>query len=330
MGFLRFLLATLVLMGHINISIGGYHLGVIAVILFYLLAGQVVARLWSQLQSRQHALLLFARDRLLRIFPQYLAAMLLSSVLWLAGAESSFLSGTPDTFSWLANLLIIPLNFYMYNGLDTFTLVPPAWSLGAELQFYLLAPLILSLRVSAQRLCLLLSFLVYCLAQLQLLDPDHYGYRLIPGVLFIFMLGAVFTPGAALFAQQRGQRVFWGIAWLLLCAYAAILLLISDHVHFRFEVALGLALGVPLMVGLRRLRFQRPLLYQLDRRAGELSYGVFLFHYPALWMLQMFGFTGEGLAAFPLVLAVSVLLALAGHWLIERPVWRFTRPRLYS
>lgn len=316
-------------MGHISISIAGYHLGVIAVIVFYLLAGQVVARLWSQVREREHALLLFARDRLLRIFPQYLAAMLLSSMLWLAGAESSFLSGTPDMSSWLANLLVIPLNFYMFNGLDTFTLVPPAWSLGAELQFYLFAPLILSLRPSAQKVCLLLSFSIYCLAQFQLLDPDHYGYRLIPGVLFIFMLGSVFTPGSAMFAQERGQKVFWTIAWLLFCMYGASLLLVADHVHFRAEVALGLALGVPLMVGLRRWRFSKPLLYLLDRRAGELSYGVFLFHFPAIWMLQLLGFSGEGLRAFPLVLLLSVVLALVGHWLIERPIWRFTRPRLY-
>lgn len=330
MGFLRLLLAVLVLTAHLNIDLYGYHMGVMAVVIFYLLAGQVVARLWFQVQGQPRALLLFARDRLLRIFPQYWAALALAVLLWLAGAQSWALSGAPTLSAWLANLLILPLNFYMFTGVDGFTMIPPAWSLAAELQFYLLAPLLLGLGAGWQRLCLLLSLLVYGLAQLQLLHPDHFGYRLLPGVLFIFLLGSVYTRGAPLYAADRPRQLLWGLGWLLLTGYAAGLLLSGDRVHFRVEVAVGLVLGMPLLLLVRRVRFRHHWLWLLDRRAGELSYGVFLYHFPAIWMLQLLGRPDTGSAALPAVLAISLLLALAGHWLIERPLWRLLRPRLYS
>jgi peptidoglycan/LPS O-acetylase OafA/YrhL len=51
MGSLRFLLACLVLLSHLGISIGGLNPGVSAVVVFYLLAGHVAARLWLKWTS---------------------------------------------------------------------------------------------------------------------------------------------------------------------------------------------------------------------------------------------------------------------------------------
>ena len=78
----------------------------------------------------------------------------------------------------------------MFNGSDQYTLIPPAWSLGAEVQFYLLAPFLL---IWPKRLLLagLLSLGVYLTALSGFINSDWYGYRLLPGVLMFFLLSLI-------------------------------------------------------------------------------------------------------------------------------------------
>jgi len=136
-GFFRFFLASLVLISHMGFTVFGLNPGVTAVVVFYLLAGQVVCRLWQRQAhlSYPQRVRWFYRDRLWRIAPMYGYVLIVGYTAWLMGADSYFISSTPEVSDWLNNFLVIPLNYYMFNGADTFTLLPPAWSLAVELQF---------------------------------------------------------------------------------------------------------------------------------------------------------------------------------------------------
>jgi len=327
MGVLRLILACFVMMSHLSIGFHGYNLGVMAVVLFYLLAGLVVVRLWGRIRTQPSAALAFARDRLLRIMPQYLAGIALSSVVWSYAPSSSFLHANPSVLDWLANLTIIPLNFFMYTGLSSFMLIPPAWSLAAELQFYLIAPLLFSLGASRIGLVFLASFSVFTLAQFQVLDTDYFGYRLLPGILFVFLLGSSFTERSALHPRTSTQRLIFFMSWVLLGVYLLSLLLMGDHHLFRVEVAAGLFCGVPLIALLQQQPSTKSWLKVVNRRAGELSYGMFLYHFPVIWTLQLLGLPSVDTQALPMVLSFSLLLAAIGHWFIERPLWHYMRPR---
>ena len=317
MGLLRLVLATLVLISHLGISFGGLNPGVSAVIVFYMLAGHVVSQLWAR-RPQTGGQRWFYQDRLWRIFPLYATAAVLAIALWLAGAQSYFLSKPPGVTDWLANLLIIPLNLYMFSGQDAFTLVPPAWSLGAELQFYLLIPFLLGrpwLAIGAAAL----TFGVFVMAQMNLVDSDVYGYRLLAGVGFIFLAGTL------LGRSDRLSRGALTLLWASSVAYVVWLRSGNHYLPFNTEVALGVALGLPLLVAFLRLP-RKGLLHWLQRRAGELSYGVFLFHFPVIWLLQLFGFSGPSTATG--VIALSILLAWLAHILVERPLWKYFRLEL--
>jgi len=319
MGLFRLFLATLVLISHLGISIAGINPGVSAVVVFYLLAGSVVARLWRRrpVQGLGAGALWFYRDRLWRILPLYFFCLAIALLVWLLGATSPFLSRAPGAAEWLANLAVIPLNYYMYSGVDAFTLLPPAWSLGVELQFYLLVPLLLAV----PRLAVLaagLSLLVFSLAQIGWLDTDIFGYRLLPGVGFVFLAGTL------LGRQERWARWLLVGLWLASLVYLAALLGWGRHVPYNLEVALGLTLGLPALVALQRLRLEGRW-ERLQRRAGELSYGVFLLHFPAIWALQLLGVAGPQAAW--LVWVLSGAAAWLGHLLVERPLWARFRPR---
>ena len=317
MGLLRLVLASLVMLSHMGINIADLNPGVSAVIVFYMLAGHVVSQLWVG-RPLQGSALWFYQDRLWRIVPLYLFALACAVALWWLGAESYFISRPPQLSDWLANLLIVPLNYYMYSGQDAFTLLPPTWSLGVELQFYLLVPFLLS-RPSLAVCAALLSCAVFVLAQCGLLNIDIFGYRLLGGV------GFVFVAGTLLGKRDRLSLGCLVLLWLASAVYVSWLFSSDHHAPYNTEVALGFALGLPLL--LLFMEFPRKGVWHgLQRRAGELSYGVFLLHFPCIWLLEMCGFSGPSTAWA--VFLVSALLAWVAHTAFERPLWRKFRLKL--
>ena len=325
MGVLRLLLASAVLLSHLGVGIYGLNIGVVAVVIFYSLAGHVVASLWSRWQHQSQPFKRFYIDRSWRILPQYIVAMLWASLLWFNNTVSVFLSQSPTGLDWLANLLIVPLNYYMYTGQDHFTLIPPAWSLAAEVQFYLLAPFILRLSLPKMALCLGLSLLVFVLAQLQWLNSDYYGYRLLPGVLFIFLLGALQQLN-----HQQPKRMLARCLlslWLINALYLLALLLTGFQQPYNQEVSLGLFLAMPLLAVFATKNQLLPANYslqQLNKYLGALSYGVFLYHFPVLWQLNLSLPVANNSDIFK-TLVLTFIAAVIGHGLIERPLWRLFR-----
>ncbi|MCW8917625.1 MAG: acyltransferase [Gammaproteobacteria bacterium] len=307
-GTLRLLLAALVAMAHTGWLPFELNPGVVAVVGFYLLAGFVMhAQLSRHYPPSLHGAGWFYLERLLRIFPQYLFFLVLTvAFFYLLNPQVSYLSASPGPGDWLANLLVLPLNFYMFTGQLAFILIPPAWSLGAELQFYLLAPLLLFFR---QRWLLpgavLLSALVFTLALGGLLNPDHYGYRLLPGILFIFIAGIA--------VSARRWRLLGAILLLSLLAAGVSYATGQWREGFIIEVLLGLWLGLALIVPLARLRPRG-----WDTRLGYLAYGVFLSHFLVIWLLQSLTTLESGtLTHFAAVLGGTLLLASLGHLLVE-------------
>ncbi len=311
-GYLRFLLAILVMLSHIGYRVNGLNPGVFAVILFYLLAGMVVAFLYQKIQqTHPQPLKTFLIERSLRIFPLYLYIALLTLLFILI---TQFGQPVLTAQNLLQNLTIIPLNFYMYADPSILTqpkwwLIPPAWSLGAELQAYLLLVLLLP-RPKILLLAGAGTFIIYTLANLGDLHPDYYGYRLIPGILFIFIIGTQIYQ----YQQNRvGKRLL--LIWLLLFIQAGYLYFNPPlYKAYYIETLAGLLIGIPLIAYLATTSIKLP----LNSTLGSLSYGVFLAHFPLIWVLQYFGWTSQPSLFYTVaLLTLSVLIAWVGTQYIE-------------
>jgi peptidoglycan/LPS O-acetylase OafA/YrhL len=317
MGILRLVLALMVLLSHADVRIAQLNPGATAVIGFYLISGYVMAGLVHRHYDEPRRMPMFYLDRVLRLFPQYLAYAG-ATLAWYAWAHTptQFLARSPDALDLLNNLIVVPLNFYMYNGADAFTLIPPAWSLGAELQFYLLAPaMLLWPRAGLALACV--SFGVHALAWHGRLNTDWYGYRLLPGVLWVFAIGMLMFH-----AHRQRPHVARAMAWAAPVLATLIYLYLRQRgLHtapYHQEVLLGWGLGVPLLHWAGRFRGGG----RIDSVAGDLSYGVFLNHFLLIWLL----FPAPGRT--PLQLAVLAICSCALSWAtqrwLERPVlaWR--------
>lgn len=324
LGVLRLVLACCVALSHANVALAGYHIGVPAVIVFYILAGYVVGLQWRQIaigRSRTGAVLAFWRDRMLRLLPTYFAVLALTAlVALLARPQSYFLSAEPGIACVLGNLTIIPLNFYPFNGLDRCSLIPVSWSLGLEIQFYLLFPLLLA----ARPLLLLLgvtSLIIYAAAGAGFIHTDIWGYRLLPGTLFIFLIGTLLAWLESR-NNEHGSIVVAGLGCLAGTVAAGMVLAGPQAtVNFAFETAVGLALALPLIVLGRRIRRSR-----LDDLAGMAAYPLFLVHFALLWafeaLMPSWLVTPGGIGVYLVVcLLISLTLAIG----IDAPTMRLRR-----
>lgn len=322
MGILRFLLAVFVLLSHAGVRVQGLNPGVVAVFGFYAISGYVMAALIQRHYAAPAKTLHFYGDRLLRIYPQY-AFYALAAATWLftIGHPTHFLVADPSTLDWANNILIVPLNFFMYNGADHFTLVPPAWSLGAELIFYALAPWLWR-RWRWALLLGLLSLAIEVVACHGMLQSDWWGYRLLPGVLWVFLLGM------ALHRYQESHPLACQRAVFCLPPVAGCAAFYLDYhgylgLPYSREVLVGVGIGLPLLHWLSRHTFGPRPLRKLEAAMGDASYGIFLNHFLLIWCLGLDA--PQDLRDWALLLAASIAASVLTQRWIEQPVLRWRR-----
>jgi len=307
-----------VLFSHVDVRVYGLNPGVTAVVIFYMLAGVVVTHLWHHvIPAGPGKLGCFYRDRVLRIAPLYIYAASLT-VLFLLLTDY----GTPhySPLALLYNVLIIPLNYYMYidstvMSAPAWNLIPQAWSLGAELQAYILLPFALAYP-HLRKVLFGLSFSVYIAANLTYLNADHYGYRLVPGVFFIFLLGAYLKE------SQGGERKI--LTPLLLFVALTVVYGVFEvaglfPAAYMKETLIGMLLGIPLITYAYLSSKNLP----YNRLMGSLSYGVFLTHFLVIWILDYLGLaTGRPWFYWCLLLGVTFAISIIGVYLVEKPFLR--------
>ena len=274
-GYLRFILALFVLLSHTGVRFFSLNPGVFAVVIFYILSGYVTTYLFFEVIPAKNKVLNFYKDRLIRIFPLYLIILTIT-VLFITITGY----GNPKfhIINTLSNITIIPLNYYMYIDTNILSnpkwpLIPPAWSLGTELQAYILLPFLL-LNRKLFFVFFILSFSIYTLANLSLLHPDYFGYRLIAGVLFFFLIGSLI--------RKKEKKILKTIYTVVF--FEAFLLFVTDTINrysFTKETLLGLLVGIPTIWLLSN---KKGIL--LNKLLGRLSYSIFLVHFFFIWLFK--------------------------------------------
>ncbi len=333
-GTFRFLLAIFVLLSHTSFyKPFRVEWGVWAVVNFFMLSGYVMAAIVETYYPRLgKPVIHFYIDRFLRIYPQYFFWLLLTALIlpFLRPSltyQTSFISGANDLIPYLLNVLVIPLNYFSFSSnIEHFTLVPNAWSLALEEQFYLIFPFLALAPKSVRYLTALVSFTVASAAAWGFLPTDLYGYRLLPGVIFIFLLGH------ELYLQKSESKTNFALIILFAASLIEGILLYSfdrftTQYRFNREVFLGIACGVPLIWILDKLPRKR-----FDEALGHLSYGVFLNQFLVMWFLSSkTNLTPDSNLFVCVTVVLSVALSGLGYTLTERwisPLRKDLRKRL--
>ena len=149
MGYIRFLLAVIVVAAHCGVN--NWSIGASAAVqAFFLISGFYMAATYSTNYNGHYRALTFYVSRYLRLYPLYLTLVLLTAAFWYCASHQPNINSThtfdyfipdakpkPDFEVWslLFQDIAIPFN-------NAFLPVRQAWSVSAELAFYVLVPLL--------------------------------------------------------------------------------------------------------------------------------------------------------------------------------------------
>jgi peptidoglycan/LPS O-acetylase OafA/YrhL len=311
MGYYRLILALLVTASHAGLAIGRFNLGEIAVVSFFLMSGYVMTALIDRHYRDLRRVGHFYLDRALRLYPQFLVyslAMIAAAEIF--GLRHQWMPAPPTLTSDFAQLTMLPLAF---SERFPNMLLPQAWSLGLELMFYAVFPFFL---IPGERMmAAYASGLVFLFAFCGRISADWFAYRLLPGVLFVFILGSwVRKP------EIRLGRAPLALGYALAVAALVVALTIWPRRTSVCDMLIGLVAGLPIVYGLSRARIGG----WWDGLAGDLSYGVFLNHMLLLPILERLLPDASAGLRFAVVTPISIALSYMTFQCIERPAiaWR--------
>jgi peptidoglycan/LPS O-acetylase OafA/YrhL len=346
---LRTLAVGLVLVYHVDHDLlpGGS----IAVDVFFTISGFVITRLLLAEYTRTGtiALLPFYRRRWQRLVPALLA--LCAVCMALAATTSLWAFEGSWQAAGLAATFVTNVVRAMESGTYTGNPLAHTWSLGVEEQFYLLWPLLLlallrRLRARTVLLCTaalcVLPFLWRCV----LWNPDaaHRIYngtdtradQLLAGALVAVVLARLRAddPRLALLRTWAGRLALPALALLALVAWQVPVAEDAGVWTALWYTAgfLGVAVAAGTLVAGLELRPDSLLsrllaLAPLAWTGRNLSYGIYLWHYPAVRLLAALGLEDGRLAA---TVVLTLTMALLSYYLVEAPILRRARRRTTS
>ncbi|WP_233517966.1 acyltransferase family protein [Streptomyces corynorhini] len=318
--------------------------GALGVDVFFAISGYVITRLLVAEFGRSGdvAMRAFYWRRWLRLVPALLAVCATCAVLALTTRLPSF----ERAWTAIAVSATFLMNIVRATQSGTYSsdlsLLSHTWSLGVEEQFYLLWPpllLLLLRRVGARAVLLWTTTL--CLLPLiwraVLWNPtaahriyngmDTRADQLLTGALLALVVARLHADDPRLAALRRwAGRLAWPALALLALIVAVVPMTGTSAwtmpwytVGFLVAAVLSATLVASLELG-PRTRLSRALsLAPLVWVGRNLSYGLYLWHYPLTRLMKDLGLDAwHGPATF----AASLAAAVASHYLIERPLTR--------
>jgi peptidoglycan/LPS O-acetylase OafA/YrhL len=346
-GLIRVLLALAVVVDH---SAGGVFgdagmSGRAAVVLFYIISGFYMSLVLSTKYTGPGAWKVFYANRYLRLWPAYAVALIGTLIAYglfveVAGPDGprSYLAAFMDrlsrldaperTFVALSNTFLFGLDVPWFFGiardgqvsLAMFGSAPksnghymilnePAFTLSIELMFYGLAPLYVT-RMRRALPVLALGLLYHLILNQTDLASLGMAYHFFPATLVYFSLGAV-AYRVSVDRPQLDRPGPYLVAAAILGLFMATPLMLSSVTLLAFAAA------VPFLFELTRRS-------RIDREIGNLSYLVYIVHWPLLLVLE----ARTSAAMRPLwAIGFALLLAVLLRRLVEVPVERL-RARL--
>lgn len=310
--------------------------GWLGVPLFFVLSGLLLYRPFAHATvagSKLPSFRRYARARVLRIYPAYWLVLLCTVPILGGFADSPRM--------WLTHGIeqVLLVQSWFSNDWAGLT---PAWTLVIEVTFYAVLPLLvlagamLARRVSTPRgravgLLLVLAPLIpfsFAYRHIALLERSPAG---LPRVIDLFAVGMLLAVVLELPAARRASS--W--AWVLGPAGVVAFFLAFEFKHSGPEtndtgmvftllasVGFALILGRVLLAGDRPTLIGRVLSWRPVVWLGTVSYGIYLWHWPVIYIVGGKGWHHGGWPLFAgrlaLVLAVTLAAAATSWYVLER------------
>jgi peptidoglycan/LPS O-acetylase OafA/YrhL len=341
MGVFRLFLALVVAVDHwrahilaptsipsdVNYTLGfnaGY-----AVMFFYVISGFLITYTLTRNYDRSlSGTLKFYRKRFIRIFALYwplvLVCFLVVDIAWIAFVGANPLDKAVSLFLFGADWLIWAANEFGFPANVTIQGLWQAWTLGAELTFYLMAPFLLrSWKIGALLMVVSLATRMAFVLTLGTELNAVWTYTFFPSTLCFFLFGHLVC-----LASERWSILKMPLLGAVLFACSTAVMIFGSYQGFdspRFwSSILCFTIALPgLFEATKKINWMNA--------AGDLSYPVYLVHLVILltigpWLINMawsLDLKAEaGWISIVVYLAITTAIAAVVHKLVEVPVAR--------
>jgi len=290
-------------------------IGSAGVDLFFVISGVV---LWLSVNQRDQSAKQFLLGRALRVVPAYWIATLVVASLVLIDAKNL----TAAHFSPLHRALSLLLIPHLNPAGEPFPLLPVGWSLTYEALFYLVMAISLW-RKPSNPLIFVTMGLIGC--WMFGFISSEAAFLIANPMLTEFIFGLLI--GQALLSRALpGPRLSLALLVLGIGLLAAQHAAVTDFGFWRALVWGGpSALIVAGVAGIEASK-RWPRLALLEG-LGEISYSLYLVHWPVTWMLGRHWPTDHGLGYGAAVIAIAIPTAWLFWRLVEQPSLKALRRR---
>ena len=304
-------------------TVSGQTLGELGVSVFFAISGFLIAKSWLD----DPVLRRFVIKRALRLLPALIVAVLLTALilgpLTSALPPSRYLTRIAVYRYIVENSVLDTINGHL-PGVFEHNVYPAAvngslWTLPVEAVAYLGAAVLGMVGAFRERAGLaLVSFVVLLALSTPLVNLSSVQLTGATGggLGTVLYLGAMFNAGALLFAWRERIALRWDAALGLTAIWIA--------TFGTSWVQTAAILAIPYLVLV--LAYRTPPRLDVITRPGDLSYGIYIYAFPAQQLVSHLWGVGLSPAGMLALVAVPVyLLALLSWRWIEAPALRFKR-----
>ena len=337
MGLFRVILAISVVLSHIVKTETPFYQGfggTNSVEIFFLVSGFYIALILDKTYKSKR---MFYLNRILRLYPIYLIVcllVLLTSILRRGFAENLFgYSPLVLLISTFSNLTLIGTDWLMFfdtsNGgiqltssvvtgdrMRDLLWIAPAWSLGIEITFYAMAPVLCRWRSRF----LIAAIIGLCTIRI-FFNQSEFNFAGSPfdARFFPFEL-PYFLVGILLYRCKRDAKLEVTIPLKYLYSALFLFFLIFEPIRSSFDLSRTASMAVLVIVAAVVVLFGQS--SEFDRKFGELSYPIYISH---VFIAQVYEFSSTGIVKkFSLLdnnhisMSVQVLLiVLVSYFLLQ-------------
>jgi peptidoglycan/LPS O-acetylase OafA/YrhL len=336
--FLRFILAFSIVLGHLPITLPLVFIpfgaiSVFSVRCFFVISGFLIVMSYENSRSLKTYLI----NRIRRIYPAYFFVVIASAFgfSFISSLSWSEYFAHPNLFKYIAyNLVFLntvqPTLPGVFEKLADSTINGPLWTIKIEVMFYVLVPLLVILfkrfnKAMIISIIYILSFLYFLVCTFIYQKTGSHNWeqlsRQLPGQLSFFVSGTLIYYYFDAFKKYSRILTILAVALVIIQINlpGGDFLKPTANLTSPINIAINLFLPISLGVIMSFIAFYTRYLH-LFIKYGDLSYGIYIFHYPIVKLFANFElYTKHSNIAVGLTVCLALLIAYCSWNLLEKP-----------